>query len=173
MTICGFAAIVCTGDVMHSAATPQLTTPHDDGALRNILAQCRRVAVLGASDKPYRAGCYVPDYLVSQGYRVTGVSPSLAGQLIFDGIAVAKLADVEGVIDLVDIFRRSEDVASHELEIVALSPPPKVIWLQIGVRDDAFAARMEARGFLVVQDRCTLAEHRRLGVDPFSNVEDN
>ncbi len=140
------------------------TTPHDDASLRALLERAQRIAVLGASDKPYRAGCYVPDYLAGAGYEVVGVSPKLDGQAIFGTVAVASLGDLEGAFDVLDVFRRSEELAGHEAEILAMRPPPRVVWLQLGVRDDAFAARLEAHGIAVIQDRCMLAEHRRLGV---------
>lgn len=143
-----------------------LPTAHTDEAIRAILEDARTVAVLGASDKPYRAGCYVPDYLHEQGYGVVGVSPKLDGQAIFGSVAVGSLGDLEGAFDVLDVFRRSEELPGHEAEILAMQPPPRVVWLQLGVRDDAFAERLRARGIVVVQDRCMLAEHRRLGVRP-------
>lgn len=144
--------------------SPTTLTPHTDQALRSILEGAGRIAVLGASDKPYRAGCYVPDYLASAGYDVVGVSPKLDGQAIFGNVAVRSLADLEGAFDVIDVFRRSEELPGHEAEILAMQPPPRVVWLQLGVRDDAFAARLEAHGISVIQDRCMLAEHRRLGI---------
>lgn len=143
-----------------------MPTAQTDEAIRAILEDARTVAVLGASDKPYRAGCYVPDYLYEQGYGVVGVSPKLDGQAIFGSVAVGGLADLDGAFDVLDVFRRSEELAGHEAEILAMQPPPRVVWLQLGVRDDAFAERLRARGIVVVQDRCMLAEHRRLGVRP-------
>ncbi len=145
---------------------PPLRTRHDDDALRRLLREVRRVAVLGASDQPERAGCYVATYLRDQGYEVVGVSPKLAGQPFCGRPAVARLGQVSAPIDLVDVFRRSEELALHLPELLALQPPPRAVWFQLGVRDDAVAAALEAAGIDVVRDRCTLAEHRRLGVGP-------
>ncbi len=129
-----------------------------------ILKSCRCVAVLGARDRASRAGFYVGEYLASAGYEVVGVNPRLAGSELWGRPVVATLADIEGPIDLVDVFRRSEDVPSHLEEILALDPLPKVVWLQLGIRNEAVAQALRAQGIVVVQDRCTLAEHRRLGL---------
>ena len=139
------------------------TTPHDAPRLRALLERAQRIAVLGASDKPYRAGCYEPDYLAGAGYEVVGVSPRLGGQGIFGNVSDASLGDLEGAFDVHDVFCGSEDLAGHETEILAIQPPPRVVGLQFGVHDDAFAVPFEAHGIAVIQDRCTLAEHRRLG----------
>lgn len=144
----------------------RLRTRHDDAALRTLLGQVRRVAVLGASDQPARAGCYVATYLRNQGYEVVGVSPKLEGQMYCGQPAVARLDQVAAPIDLVDVFRRSEELASHLPELLALQPRPRAVWFQLGVCDDEVAAALEAVGIDVVRDRCTLAEHRRLGVGP-------
>ena len=131
--------------------------------VREILETVRSIAVVGARDKPEKAGFYVGEYLVGAGYEVTPVSPRLAGTRLWGRSVVSSLADTHGV-DLVNIFRRSEDVPQHLDEILAMEPPPKVVWLQLGIRNDAVAARLEARGIQVVQNRCTLADHRRLGL---------
>jgi len=149
-----------------SAATPAPRTPQDDAHLRAILRQTRTIAILGASDQPARAGCYVATYLHGQGYDVVGISPRLAGQRFCGRPALASLAALPGPIDLVDVFRRSEELAAHLPELLALRPLPRVVWLQLGVVDEAFAAALESAGVEVVRDRCTLAEHRRLGIGP-------
>lgn len=81
---------------------------------------------------------------------------------------VASLADLPSndPPDLVDVFRRSELVAGHTAEILAMSPLPRVVWLQLGITDHAFAHTLRASGITVVQDRCMLADHRQLGVPP-------
>jgi len=111
-----------------------------------------------------RPAGYVPAYLHNQGYRVIGVNPMLAarGVELFGEPVRARLADVEGEYDMVDVFRRSEQLAEHEDELGASRA--RVIWFQQGIRDDEVAARLEAKGKVVVQDRCTLAEHRREGL---------
>jgi len=132
--------------------------------VRDVLTTCRTVAVLGASDGPDRPAFYVPQYLHDQGYDVYGVSPRITGAVLWGHPVVARLADVPVPIDLVDVFRRSDDVPGHLDELLALSPRPKVVWLQQGIRHDAVADALRAVGIRVVQDRCTYADHRRLGL---------
>jgi predicted CoA-binding protein len=132
--------------------------------VRRILERSRTVAVLGAHWEPSRPACYVPQYLFDHGYRVLPINPAGVGrnQDQFGNPFVASLADITEPVDVVDVFRRSELVAGHTDEILAMSPLPKVVWLQLGIRDDAFATRLRAAGIEVVQDRCMLADHRRM-----------
>ena len=132
--------------------------------VREILETVRTIAVVGARDKHEKAGFYVGEYLVGAGYEVTPVSPRLAGTRLWGRSVVASLKDVDAPIDLVNIFRRGPDVPQHLDEILAMEPLPKVVWLQLGIRNDAVASALEARGVQVVQNRCTLADHRRLGL---------
>lgn len=136
--------------------------------LRAILEQTRTIAVLGAHWESQRAACYVPEYLAGVGYRVLPVNPAGVGRVGFGAPFVASLAELDEPVDMVDVFRRAELLPGHEAEILAMSPLPAVVWLQLGIRNDAFAARLRAAGITVVQDRCTLAEHRRLGLPPRS-----
>jgi hypothetical protein len=132
--------------------------------VRAALASARVIAVLGAHHEPSRPAFYVPDYLHEQGYRVTGVNPVLVGRELFGHPVVAKLGDVEAPVDIVDVFRRSELLPQHVDEILAMSPRPKVVWLQLGIRNEAFAKQLVEAGIDVVQDRCTLADHRRFAI---------
>jgi predicted CoA-binding protein len=132
--------------------------------VREALASARVVAVLGAHHEASRPAFYVPEYLREQGYRVVAVNPALAGRELFGALVEAKLADVPGPVDLVDVFRRSELLPGHAAEILAMRPLPKLVWLQQGIRNDAFAKELVAAGIDVVQDRCTLADHRRFGI---------
>lgn len=140
---------------------------HDLAAAGRVLAEARVVAVLGAHGAPERPACYVPAYLAAQGYRVLPVNPALAGAMLFGQPVRATLAELSAAgetVDLVDVFRRSELLAGHEADLLAMRPLPKVVWLQQGIRNDDFAARLRAHGVEVVQDRCTLADHRALGL---------
>jgi hypothetical protein len=132
--------------------------------VRRILEEARTVAVLGAHWEPSRPACYVPQYLADVGYRVLPVNPTGLGRSAFGHPFVASLADITAPVDVLDVFRRSELVAGHTDEILAMSPLPRVVWLQLGVRDDAFAMTLRDVGITVVQDRCMLADHRRLGL---------
>lgn len=132
--------------------------------VRRILVTARVIAVLGAHPSQERPASYVPAYLASQGYRVLPVNPAFAGQTLWGERVRATLAELREPVDVVDVFRRAELLASHEADLFAMAPPPAVVWLQLGIREDGFAARVRARGITVVQDRCTLADHRALGV---------
>jgi uncharacterized protein len=129
--------------------------------IRRILTSTRRIAVLGATDKVHKAGYYVPSYLKAVGYEVFPVSPTQAGRELFGRKAVASLADLTDAVDMIDVFRRSELLPDHLEEFLAVTPRPQVIWFQQGIRNDAVASLLAEAGIEVVQDRCTLADHRR------------
>lgn len=138
----------------------------DDAAIRRILEATRTIAVLGAHDDPTKAACYVPQYLHRMGHRVLGVNPKLAGQRLHGTTVVATLAELSEPVDMVDVFRRPEQLPAHLPELLAMQPRPAVVWLQLGIRHDGVAESLRAAGIEVVQDRCTLADHRRLGLPP-------
>lgn len=144
---------------------PELTT---DVQIREVLEGARTIAVLGASDRPDRPAFYVPDYLHSQGYRIIPVNPALVGRTLWGEPVRKDLAEIAEPVDIVDIFRRPEVLPTHEADIRAMKPAPRVVWLQLGIRNDAFARVIVAAGIDVVQDRCTLADHRRLGIGSVS-----
>jgi uncharacterized protein len=133
-----------------------------DDELRRILKDARNIAVLGAHTDPGRAAHYVAAYLCERGYQVRPVNAALAGQELFGATVTATLAELGEPIDVVDVFRRADKLEEHLADILAMSPRPRVVWLQAGIRNDAFAASLAAAGIEVVQDRCTMAEHRRL-----------
>jgi predicted CoA-binding protein len=136
---------------------------HDD-RLRAILAGSPTIAVLGIHPDPSRPANYVPAYLYAQGYRILGVNPVLVGTELFGEPVVATLADLTEPVDLVDVFRRADALPAHQAELAASSAP--VIWFQLGIFNDAVAEALTAAGKEVVQDRCTLADHKRLGLPP-------
>jgi predicted CoA-binding protein len=131
---------------------------------RQILERCRTIAILGARDRPHQAGFYVPQYLFEQGYTVLPVNPGRVGQVLWGQPVVARLTDLEMPVDMVDVFRRSETLPGHLEEFLAMSPRPRVVWFQQGIRHDGVAAALAREGVEVVQDRCTLADHRQLGM---------
>jgi predicted CoA-binding protein len=141
----------------------ELTT---DAQISQLLRDTRTIAVLGAHVEPSRAAFYVPDYLHAQGYRVLPVNPQLAGRTLFGETVRASLAEVGEPVDIVDVFRRPDLLPGHLADILSMTPRPRLVWLQLGIRNDAFARAVEQEGIDVVQDRCTLADHRRLGVGP-------
>ncbi|HWJ72511.1 MAG TPA: CoA-binding protein [Kaistia sp.] len=135
---------------------------YDDAYLRDILATTRTIAMVGASPKPERPSNGVLAYLDHAGYEAYPVHPGLAGGTIHGRTVVARLADVPAAIDMVDVFRNSEAIPALVDEVLALDPLPKVVWLQLAIRNDAAAARLEAAGIKVVMDRCPAIERPRL-----------
>lgn len=135
-----------------------------DDDLRALLATVRRVAVLGIKTEAHRdqAAFYVPDYLQRAGLEVIPVPvyypevTAILGQPVY-----RSLAAVSGRIDLVDVFRRPSDIPAHLQDILAARP--RAVWLQSGIRHDAVAGELVRHGISVVQDRCLMVEHRRLG----------
>ena len=133
-----------------------------DAFLRDILSTVKTIAMVGASDKVSRPSHGVFGFLVAQGYRVIGVNPNLAGLSLHGEPFYKTLAEVPEVIDMVDIFRNSEAAAGAVDEALALEPRPKVIWMQVGVRNEEAAARARALGVIVVMNRCAKIEYQRL-----------
>lgn len=135
---------------------------YSDAHVAAVLLSVRTVAVIGASANPARPSFFVAKYLIAKGYTVWPVNPGRAGGTIADVPAFARLADCPAVPDMVDVFRRPDALPGIADEIEALPSLPKVVWLQLGIRDDAFAARMEGQGVAVIQDRCPKIEYARL-----------
>jgi hypothetical protein len=131
-----------------------------DDDLRAFLASARRIAVLGAHPDPAKPAHYVPDYLRQRGYRILPANPVYAGQVLWGEAVRASLLEIGEPVDVVDVFRRSEQVAEHVDDILALRPA--LVWLQSGIRNDVAARTFEDAGIAVVQDRCLMVEHRRL-----------
>jgi len=138
--------------------------PVNDALIREILQASPTIAVVGIHSEPEKAAFYVPEYLHDEGYRIFGVNPALVGQTMFGEPVRATLAELAEPIDLVDVFRRSDAVGDHVEDILAMKPRPKVVWLQLGIKNDDAAHTLEAAGITVIQNRCTLADHQRLGL---------
>ena len=134
----------------------------DDAGLSAILREAKTVAVLGAKAAPAEPAYYVPAYLRAHGYRIRPVNPKLAGRSVHDATAVARLADLGGPVDVIEIFRRPEHLPDHAREILALGWRPTAVWFQLGIRNDAAAEMLARVGIRVVQDRCMMPEHKRL-----------
>jgi hypothetical protein len=134
----------------------------DPRRIRTILETSPTIAVLGVHADAFKPAHYVPAYLHEQGYRILGVNPAYAGQVMFGQPVVASLRDLAEPVDLVDVFRRPAALPDHLDELLALRPP--VVWFQLGIRNDEVARQLEAAGIEVVQSRCTLADHQRMGL---------
>ena len=132
----------------------------EDEAMRGLLAAVRSVAVLGIKADPAEDAHRVAAYLARVGYDVRPVNPKL--ERVLDRPCVPDLASLAGPVDLIDVFRAPAHLPSHVDEILALPTPPRAVWFQLGIRDDAAAARLEDAGIAVVQDRCLMVEHGRL-----------
>jgi uncharacterized protein len=133
---------------------------NDDDTIREILTTTRRIALVGASAKPWRPSHEVMRFLVDRDYEVTPVNPGLAGQTIHGRVVVASLAEA-APLEMVDVFRASVHVGAvvdHAIQLGA-----HTIWMQLGVIDHDAAAKARAAGIRVVMDRCPVIEDRRLG----------
>ena len=133
-----------------------------DQLMTQILQRTRRIALVGASANPARPSHGVMRFLLNAGYDVVPVNPGLAGQTLLGQKVAASLADIDGDIDMIDIFRRPEHVPAIVNEALAAFPDLQTIWMQIGVVHDEAAEVARARGVDVVMDRCPAIERPRL-----------
>jgi len=132
-----------------------------DAEIRDILTSVKTVAVVGWSPKPDRPSHGVAAFLKRRGYRVVPVNPGQAGQEALGETVVATLAEA-GPVDMVDIFRRSEEAGAVVDQAIAIGA--KVVWMQLGVVDEAAADRARTAGLKVVMNRCPAIEIPRLGL---------
>ncbi len=135
---------------------------YPDEWIADILKSVRRIALVGASPKPERPSHEVMAFLLSHGYEVFPVNPGQAGKEILGQRVHASLADIPEPVDMVDIFRNSEAAGGIVDEALKLDPLPRVIWMQLGVRNDEAARRAETAGLKVVMNRCPKIEIPRL-----------
>ena len=139
-----------------------MTTNPSDQLLRKILRETKTVACVGVSPNPVRPSHYVGRYLKLKGFKVIPVNPGHAGSSLFGATVVGSLSEIEGPVDMVDIFRRSDAVPPIVDEALERFPRLKTIWMQIGVEHAEAAAKAEARGVQVIQNRCPKIEYQRL-----------
>lgn len=137
---------------------------YSDDHLRSVLKRTKVIACVGVSTNPIRPSYFVARYLGLRGYRVIPVNPNYAGQQLFGEVIYSELSEIpsEYNVDFVDIFRRSEAVPAIVDQALEVLPALKTIWMQIGVEHEAAAAKAEARGITVIQNRCPKIEYQRL-----------
>lgn len=134
----------------------------NDQLIRDVLTSTKRIALVGASDRPERPSYGVMKYLLDQGYEVIPVSPKLVGKSLLGQTAYASLADIPGQVDMVDVFRHSEAAWGIAQEAIAIGA--KTLWLQSGVVNEQAAVLARDAGMTVIMDRCPKMEIPRLGL---------
>jgi predicted CoA-binding protein len=135
---------------------------YDDGYIRGILNTVKTIAVVGVSDKDSRPSYFAFKYLLERGYRMIAVNPGLVGKGLLGQPAYAKLSDIAEPVDMVDVFRSPRHAVPIVQEALKMQPRPRVVWMQLGIRNDEAAALAEANGLKVVMNRCPKIEYGRL-----------
>ena len=148
-----------------TAAATGKPMDHDnypDSYIRGILNTVKTIAMVGISPKDVRPSYFAFKYLLERGYRMIPVNPGQVGGDILGQPVIGKLADIPEPIDMVDVFRAPQFALAIVEEALALERRPQVIWMQLGIRNEAAAALAEANGLKVVMDRCPKIEYGRL-----------
>ncbi len=135
-----------------------MVQPVSDDQMKQLLLECKTIAVVGLSDKPHRDSFKVAEYMQNQGYRIIPVHPRVSE--VLGEPAYKTLADIPDQIDLVNVFRKSEETPAMVEQAIPLKP--RAIWLQLGIANDEAAAIAKAADMDFVQDRCIKVEHARL-----------
>ncbi|MDN5928533.1 MAG: CoA-binding protein [Hyphomicrobiales bacterium] len=135
---------------------------YSNDTISGILNSVKTIAMVGASANDVRPSFFVLKYLIAKGFTVYPVNPGQAGKEILGQRVYARLSDILHPIDMIDIFRAPDAVPAIVDEALALDPLPKVIWMQLGVRNDEAAAKAEAAGLQVVMNRCPKIEYGKL-----------
>src|SRR5579871_1418470 len=135
---------------------------YDDNYIRGILNGVKSIAMVGASPVNVRPSYFAFKYLAQRGYDMIPVNPGHVGKSLLGKPFVASLVEIGRVVDMVDIFRSSAHIMPAVDQALKMTPLPKVIWMQLGARDDAAAEKAEAAGLKVVMNRCPKIEYGRL-----------
>jgi predicted CoA-binding protein len=135
---------------------------YPDPYIRGILNTVKSIAMVGFSPKENRPSFFVFKYLLERGYRMIPVNPGQAGKEVLGQRIYARLSDVPGPVDMIDVFRGQQHAPAIVDEALSLKPRPQVIWMQLGVRNDEASAKAEAAGIKVVMNRCPKIEYGRL-----------
>ncbi len=130
--------------------------------IKNLLKDTKRIAVIGIKIETFQPAYYVPSYMKNAGFEIVPVpvyypeATEILGEKVY-----RNLTDIPGEIDLVNIFRRSNDVSKHTEDILAKKP--KAVWMQSGIQNDEVAETLAKAGIKIVQDLCLMVEHRYIG----------
>ncbi len=135
---------------------------YPDSYIRGILDSVKTIAMVGISPRDNRPSFFAFKYLQTRGYRMIPVNPGQAEKEILGEKVYASLSDIPGPVDMVDIFRSSQDALPVVQEALTLTPKPQVIWMQLTIRNDEAAKLAEAAGLKVVMNRCPKIEYGRL-----------
>ena len=135
---------------------------YDDTYIRGILNSTKTIAMVGVSANVSRPSYFAFKYLLERGYRMIPVNPGLAGQELLGQKAYPRLLDIPEPVDMVDIFRASGYALAIVQETLKMQPRPRVVWMQLGVRNDEAARLAEENGLKVVMNRCPKIEYGRL-----------
>lgn len=135
---------------------------YPDAHVQSILQSVKSIAIIGASANPVRPSYFVAKYMASKNYNLFPINPGQAGKPIAGAMTYTNLADLPGPVDMVDIFRKPDALPGIVGEIMQMPELPKVVWLQLGIRDDAIASALEMAGIAVIQNRCPKIEYARL-----------
>ena len=135
--------------------------PYSDAKIRSVLERVKTIAMVGASTNWNRPSYFVMKYLQGKGYRVIPVNPTAAGQTLLGEKVYASLRDIPDKVDMVDMFRAASEAPGVVADAIAIGA--KVVWMQLGIRDDEAAAAGEAAGLEIIMNRCPKIEFGRLG----------
>jgi predicted CoA-binding protein len=135
-----------------------------DEQRRKLLEEAKTIAVVGLSNKPDRTSYMVTSAIQNAGYRIIPVNPVIAGETVLGEKVVASLADIEEPVDIVNVFRRSEDVMPVAEDTVKMKHKPKAFWLQQGIVNEEAAALVSQHGIEVIMDMCIKVDHALLRV---------
>jgi len=135
---------------------------YPDASIRGILNTVKSIAMVGISPKESRPSYFAFKYLLERGYNMIPVNPGQAGKEILGRKVYASLSEIPEPVDMVDVFRASKFAQPNVEEAATLNPRPRVIWMQLGVRNEEAAAKAEAAGMKVVMNRCPKIEYGRL-----------
>ena len=135
--------------------------PYSDAQLRSILQRVKTIAMVGASSNWNRPSYFVMKYLQGKGYRVIPVNPGNAGQTLLGEKVYASLRDIPEPVDMVDVFRPARDAPAIVDDAIAIGA--KVVWMQLGIRNDEVAERLAREGIDVVQDMCLMVDLQSFG----------